>query len=69
MSVDNGRRGLPCSILPDDRLWCVVGGELDGKGGGILEWCYDQRDAEAVAATMRRAGYVCRAVKYRSAQP
>lgn len=38
-------RGLPCSIVPDEYLWTVNG--IDCRGGaGVLEWCFDQADAE-----------------------
>ena len=39
-------RGLPCTILSNDKLWCVTGGRKtkDGDGGGV--WCYDKEDAE-----------------------
>ena len=44
-------RGLPCNILPDDKLWCVSGSYAEG--GGILEWCYNQGDAEYLAEKLR----------------
>jgi hypothetical protein len=44
-------RGLPCSIQPDDKLWCVSGHH--GSGGGVLEWCYDEEDAKSMLKYMR----------------
>ena len=38
-------RNLPCNIKPDDKLWCVSGMCIN-RSAGILEWCYDQQDAE-----------------------
>lgn len=46
-------RGLPCSIAPDEKLWTIAGSDVRG-GSGILEWCYDQEDAEAVLGQMKR---------------
>lgn len=46
-------RGLPCSIAPDETLWCVSGSDIRG-GSGVLEWCYDEQDAKAVLADMSR---------------
>lgn len=45
-------RGLPCNITTDDKLWAVSG--IDGKGGGILEWCYDAADAQRILLEMRK---------------
>lgn len=49
-------RNLPCSILPDNRLWCVAGSYEDrnGSGGGILEWCYDADDAGYLMGEMKK---------------
>jgi hypothetical protein len=47
-------RGLPCSIAPDEQLWYVGGQDLLGGGGGILEWCYDEADAQQVLKDMQR---------------
>lgn len=46
-------RGRPCSILPDDKLWCVSGRDLINGGGGVLEWCYDGEDAKHQMMVMR----------------
>ena len=46
-------RNLPCSIAPDDELWAVSGEDQQG-GGGVLEWCFDQADAEGVLQEMKR---------------
>ncbi len=37
-------RNLPCNIAPDNQLWCITGG--CENGGGVLEWCYDEDDAQ-----------------------
>ena len=47
-------RGLPCSIEPDDKLWMVSGRDQLNGGGGVLEWCFDQTDAEERMALMAR---------------
>ena len=46
-------RGLPCSIAPDENLW-YVGGQDKRGGGGILEWCYDEDDANAMLREMQK---------------
>jgi hypothetical protein len=58
-------RNHPCSITPDEKLWCVQG-EFKGSGSGVLEWCWDQRDAEAIMAKMKKDWrcVVAEAVKY-----
>ena len=45
-------RGYPCSIQSEDKLWCVVGEDIISNSAGVLEWCYDQKDAEQVKAIM-----------------
>ncbi len=50
-------RNLPCNIRPDHKLWCVMGAVDNGNGyygGGVLEWCYDQADAEALVEEMQK---------------
>jgi hypothetical protein len=47
-------RGLPCTIAPDDKLWYVGGQDLQDGGGGLLEWCYDEADAQQVLQDMQR---------------
>jgi hypothetical protein len=49
-------RGYPCSIQPDDRLWCISGNDRVTGAGGVLEWAYDQRDAEQLLAVMQASG-------------
>ena len=44
-------RNLPCTIRPGGTVWCVSGAYEDGTSG-ILEWCYDQDDAEYQKAKM-----------------
>ena len=46
-------RGRPCSIVPDDELWCIVGQDVAGCSG-VLEWCYDETDAQELLAQMNR---------------
>lgn len=49
-------RGLPCNIQPDENLWCVCGG-MKGGGGGVLEWCYDEQDANDILKEMQKYSY------------
>lgn len=51
--ADYRYRGLPCSIAPDHLLWTVAGCDKRG-GSGVLEWCFDEADAQAVLSEMRR---------------
>ena len=48
-------RGLPCNIAPNHQLWCVSGRHHDNTGvsAGVLEWCYNRRDAEHRLSLMR----------------
>jgi hypothetical protein len=46
-------RGLPCSIAPDEDLWCIAGHDKMG-GSGILEWCYGEEDAKMLFSQMCR---------------
>lgn len=46
-------RNFPCNIRPDSLLWCVSGKDNEGDAG-ILEWCYDERDANLMIMRMRR---------------
>lgn len=46
-------RNLPCSIVSDDKLWCVSGSDAQG-GSGVLEWCYDESDAQDIFTSMKR---------------
>ncbi len=46
-------RNLPCSIVTDDKLWCVSGSDVRG-GSGVLEWCYDEDDARYILESMQR---------------
>lgn len=43
-------RGLPCS----EAKWSVCGihNKSDGRAIGILEWCYDEQDANEIKAKM-----------------
>lgn len=47
-------RNLPSDIEPDDVIWLISG--LDRRTGtqGVLEWCRDKDDAQAVLASMAR---------------
>jgi hypothetical protein len=46
----------PCSIQPDDRLWCITGKDSVTGAAGVLEWAYDQKDAEQRLAVMQASG-------------
>ncbi len=50
-------RGLPCNIAPENDLWCIVGALIDEDGtpvgGGILEWCYDETDANHLLSLIK----------------
>lgn len=54
-------RGLPCvDARGHDMPWCVSGYQefeyMDGstgRGGGVLEWCYDEEDAYERLRLMR----------------
>lgn len=43
-------RGFPCTVTA--RPWYVSGSYSDRSGGGVLEWCCDKDDAEAMMAVM-----------------
>ena len=47
-------RGLPINIQPENSLWFVAGGYSDHSGGGILEWCYDEGDANNILEEMKK---------------
>ncbi len=55
-SVEYKLRNLPCTICPDDKLWTVCGNQKteNGIASGVLEWCYDQRDAETTKSMMKQ---------------
>lgn len=46
-------RGLPCSIAPNEKVWCVAGVDTLG-GSGVLEWCHDEFDARNMLENMRK---------------
>lgn len=46
-------RGAPCSIAPDEDLWCIAGHDKRG-GSGILEWCHGEEDAQMLFRKMSR---------------
>lgn len=58
-------RGLPMNLVPysstyetpiPDPLWCISGTYV-GEGcreGGVLEWCYDEEDANELLAEMKK---------------
>jgi hypothetical protein len=54
-SVSYKLRNLPCNIVDDDHLWAVSGGFDDGRerSGGVLEWCYDEEDANNILSMMQ----------------
>lgn len=45
-------RGYACDIAPTDQIWCVVGVDNNGGGSGVLEWCYDEEDAQFILRRM-----------------
>lgn len=47
-------RGLPCNIQPDDKLWCVSGSDTWTGASGVLEWCYNEGDANSVKEEMSK---------------
>lgn len=49
-------RGFPCTIVAEEKLWAVTGSYLteNGEGGGVLEWCYDKKDALTVLREIER---------------
>lgn len=47
-------RGLPCNVVEEDELWCVSGGDVRTNGGGVLEWCVSESDAQDVLTQMKR---------------
>jgi len=47
-------RNLPCNVVSASELWCVCGMDNAKKCVGILEWCYDKKDAKAVLVRMRK---------------
>lgn len=47
-------RGLPSSIAKDKDLWVVAGLDKMTGASGVLEWCYDVRDALGVFEEMTR---------------
>ncbi len=49
-------RGYGCNIRPDDKLWAITGEDIVGKAMGVLEWCWDQKDAETVLESMQTSG-------------
>lgn len=47
-------RNMGCDIAPDEELWCVTGSDTGpGRGTGVLEWCYDEKDAKEILAVMQ----------------
>ena len=49
-------RNYPCTIQPDDRLWCITGKDTVTGSGGVLEWAYDQKDADQLLEVMQASG-------------
>lgn len=52
--VDYHYRHLPCSIASDEKLWCISGIDLRNSSSGVLEWCYDEHDAQSTLANMQK---------------
>lgn len=46
-------RNYPCSIGGREMPF-HVGGECDGRGAGVLEWCFDEEDARNVKREMEK---------------
>lgn len=46
-------RNYPCNIASDDNLWCVSGEDKVSEASGVLEWAYNQQDANDVLALMQ----------------
>jgi len=47
-------RNLGCNIAPENKLWCVTGCNNRPDGGvGVLEWCYDEKDANKLLSRMQ----------------
>ena len=63
-------RNLPCrcKATGQEMRWAVVGSYADGSGGGVLEWCYNQGDAEHLVTEMEKdSRFTClRAVEMES---
>lgn len=36
--------------------WAVSGKTADGKGGGIIAWCWDEEDAKGVFLEIQKSG-------------
>jgi hypothetical protein len=47
-------RNLPCSIESEGNLWVVGGHDKRTGGSGVLEWCYDEQDAQFILQQMSR---------------
>lgn len=45
-------RNHPCRIVPD--VWYVSGQDIRGGGGGVLEWCISESDAQERMALMKK---------------
>lgn len=43
-------RNLPCQVDGMRLNWCVIGGFE--TGGGVLEWCYTEEDAQTIMSRM-----------------
>jgi hypothetical protein len=46
-------RGLPCSIAPQEQIWCISGRDSQTCSTGVLEWCYNEQDALERLAIMK----------------
>ncbi len=48
-------RNLPCNCVSSKALHAVVGRQqtVHSSGGGVLEWCTSQSDAEAMLRVMK----------------
>ena len=46
-------RDYPSNIVPDDKLWCIVGKAVRTKMDWVLEWCHDSADASQLLSHMQ----------------
>jgi len=46
----------PCNMFGESLDWAVCGGSIDGKSGGVLAWCWDEKDAREALAAIRSEG-------------
>lgn len=47
-------RGLPPDHHPPEQMWAVMGADFRTTRAGVLEWCLDQEDANAILVDMKK---------------